>query len=200
MTEFKAGDKVFLRCHDRDSNADFKRKWDGLRAVVVSSTVNGNAYMVRMAEGDVRGDGYDTEPFQWDLLELRPSDNAGSRGVDGVAEDPAMIALQERAASLQSQLADERSTRYNLQNELDEFKEKVVEVASRYAIENDWCNEVVKALEEMGLEGTRQRTVRISGYVTVSVPICTSADDLDLEITVNGDSPDLYNMEVSFDE
>lgn len=45
----------------------------------------------------------------------------------------------------------------DLQKEFEAFKQKVAEVATRYAKEHDWCDVVDEALEELGLERKKSR-------------------------------------------
>lgn len=186
-TEIAVGDKVFLR----DSTPNIGNNWDGLRAIVTSLNGTGG-YWVKMDEGDKRADGYDAEPFVWNNVEKRDADPDAT-----VLENQR---LQERVNTLENAVREANSDKYAARNDLDEFKQKVVKVASEYAIKNDWCSEVTKALEEIGLETSVTRSVRINGTINVDVPICSSTDDLDLEISVGGDSVDLYYMEVEFNE
>jgi hypothetical protein len=59
-----------------------------------------------------------------------------------------------RINQLQSELGDARL-------ELNTFRKRVVEVALRYAKENDWCNEVNDALDELGLSELLPRLHKI---------------------------------------
>jgi hypothetical protein len=49
---------------------------------------------------------------------------------------------------------------------LERFKEQVVEVASRYAEDNDWCSVIDNALNELGLE---RKTTVYGGVITITV-------------------------------
>ena len=49
---------------------------------------------------------------------------------------------------------------------LERFKEQVVEVASRYAEDNDWCSVIDNALNELGLE---RKTTVYGGILTITV-------------------------------
>lgn len=66
---------------------------------------------------------------------------------------------QQQVTALQRQVteATESATRAGRHyseaaRELVRFKDQVVEVATRYAVENSWCSTVNQALQEMGLE------------------------------------------------
>lgn len=72
---------------------------------------------------------------------------------------PQITILREQVTALQRQVteANESATRSGRHyteaaRELERFKEQVVEVATRYAVENSWCSTVNQALQEMGLE------------------------------------------------
>jgi DNA gyrase/topoisomerase IV subunit A len=68
-----------------------------------------------------------------------------------------------RVNQLQSELGDERV-------KLTNFKKKVVEVALKYAKENDWCSEVNDALSELGLSDLIPKLNKIV-TLTYEVPI-----------------------------
>lgn len=170
MSEFKEGDLVTLKDTDHTSG------WNGLRAVVVRVNSMGNPE-IRMDCGDVRPDGHTHEPFVWRDLELR--------------EPPE----PEAVVKLKAALTEAQQQRNEAVMELEAFKEKVVRVAGKYAVRHDWCSVVTEALAEMDLPTTVTKTVRISGSVSMDLPICGD-DNIDVAIEINGEAVDTYHFDV----
>jgi hypothetical protein len=76
---------------------------------------------------------------------------------------PSSAQLNDRFNALTTQLDVNRT-------EFQEFRQSVVDVALRYAKDNDWCPEVTNALAELGLKDlipTTTRFVTLTYRVTV---------------------------------
>lgn len=192
--EIKVGDKVRL------VGGNTTQEWDGLRAVVTGG--NGPDYLVKMDAGDKRPDGYDFEPFSWGPVRLRSEDDVAQDpgGPDEVQPaDPRIQELIELLGATRQERDTARQQRDQAQQDLIEFRQTVTQTAVRYAREYDWCSVVQSALEDMGLETTVEQRIRVSGYVTATVPVCSESGDLEVNLEINGESVSTYDLEVEFD-
>lgn len=85
-----------------------------------------------------------------------------STGTDPAAE---LTALRDELAAAREELDRVRRMRDIRDGQLTEFKDSVARVAMKYARRNDWCSEVIRALDELGLEPP---DLRVTGEFTVT--------------------------------
>lgn len=113
---------------------------------------------------------------QRDQLQVRESDLTSER--DAMQREVDYLTTRlDLSRSRNESLIQERDSLEQRQaqvlEEFHNFKCQVVEVATRYAVENDWCAVIDKALEELGLErvpfsyrGTLNVSIRFTAETT----------------------------------
>jgi len=81
---------------------------------------------------------------------------------ESTSTDPAaeLTALRDELAGVRTELDRVRRMRDIRDGQLTEFKDTVAHVAMKYARRNDWCSEVIRALDELGLEPPELRVTR----------------------------------------
>lgn len=189
--KFTEGDHVTLT----DTPSTRATGWEGLTATVVRETPSG--ILIRLDDGLERPDGMNTpdRQFVWPEEFLEKRDDTENK------DDP-----ETETERLEAQVAQYRRMAEESQRELndarikhEEFRERVVDVAARYAEENDWCSVVMNALEEMGLPTTREIEVQITGRARITVPVCGDLSDGVSSVSVDcetGDTAYLEDVEV----
>jgi hypothetical protein len=185
--DLKAGDRV--RLNGRGGMA----AWDGLTATV--KRVMGTGPYITLDEGLSRPDGYDTSTeFCWDDVTK----------IDTVLDaDSDLDTLRDRVTNLEEVLANTRTSRDSYaaerdtaRQELADFKILVRDTAVRYAEENDWCSTVMQALEEMGIDAKVEKTFTVSATFQAMVPMCGDDAEPEVEIVVNGDGLNSWDINV----
>jgi hypothetical protein len=76
------------------------------------------------------------------------------------------LALSNTHDSLESRLIQAQQAQSRAESALDNFKEQVVDVASRFATEHGWCSVIDEALEELGL---KRKPKTYSAKLTITV-------------------------------
>lgn len=92
---------------------------------------------------------------------------ADSAPVESPSTDPTaeLTALRDELAGVHAELDRVRRMRDIRDGQLTEFRDSVAHVAMKYARRNDWCSEVIRALDELGLEPP---DLRVTGEFTVT--------------------------------
>jgi hypothetical protein len=190
---------VDLRSYDRDELLALRRR-------LVSSDTSPTSWVREIAAIDYLTDGHYTRDQEMDAEKAAEAPALPDPAVVPTSEVMAMQqeldlrtaerdALNARAAQLTldvdrlyRELCESREV---AGRDLTRFKQRVVEVATRYAKDNDWCSVIDNALDELGLERPR---VKYRARATITVEFTAELADRSANLPGRGWVESSMNM------